>query len=273
MLSLGLSICSPAVWANGAFVPSNEETATLIAAMTGSYSKALKQAWDDAIGALKTSGAWTDFDILYPIGAIPGTSSENAADSRLNWKNPAAYTLLAVNSPTHGNGYWQGDGSSARLRTQYTPSSNAVEYLQDDMSLWFWSLTDSAVTAGDCGNSNVFPLARLITRNASDQAQLYTNDESALFRVSMTDSLGLYAIQRRAVDDKRLWKNGSQFDVTYTTHASTGLPTQEFWVCGANSNGFSSKRCAMFAAGASQATREASTYTTIQTLFTAAGTI
>jgi hypothetical protein len=271
MLSLGLSITSPAVWANGAFVPSNAETATLIAALTGSYSRTLKQAWDDAIGALKASGAWEDFDILYAKGAIPGTSAANIVDGYLNWKNPATYTATPVNSPTNGNGYWQGDGASSRVRTQFTPSTNGVKFTQDSASVWFWCLNDVGLTAYDVGNISTAPHTAIISRSGADSTFARVNTGTSA-SVANANSTGLFVAQRRGAADQRIWRNGTQISGV-SSAASTGLPTQEQWMCGANNNSFSTRREAFAAWGASQSGREAGIYTIIETLLTAAGTI
>jgi hypothetical protein len=272
MLSLGLAITSPAVWRNGAFVPSNAETAALLAAITGVYQNSLKQAWDDAIGALKTSGAWDDFDILYPIGAIPGTSAANATDSRLNWKNPSAFGLVAVNSMTHGSGYWQGDGSSARLRTQWTPATHGVAFQQNDASMWCWSLTDSIQNAYDIGNATITPITLMNIRDASSNIGTFVNRVTNKLSTAVAASTGMIGVQCRGATDNRNWRNGSQVGST-GTEATTGIPTQEAWVCGANGNQFGARRLSLAAWGASQEGREASIYSTLQTLFTAAGTI
>jgi hypothetical protein len=270
MLSLGLSICSPAVWSSGAFVPSNAETATLLAALTGSYTRTLKQAWDDAIGALKASGAWEDFDVLYPIGAIPGVAAGNAADSKLNWKDPSNFALVEVNSPTHGSGYWQGDGASSRLRTQWTPSTHGVKYIQDDASVWLWSETDSQSASSDTGNASAAPASQIYCRYTDGKMYARVNGVPNSSG-AVAASTGLFVAQRRAANDVRGFRNGTQ--VFADTEASTGLPTQEQWICGANSNSFSARRLLLAAWAASQTGREAGSSTIFQTLFTAAGTI
>jgi hypothetical protein len=270
MLNLGHSIWFPAVF-HSSFVASNAETNTFIAALTGTYPKSLKQAWDDAIGALKTSGAWADFDILYIKGAIPGTSAANIADGYLNWKNPATFTLIPVNSPTNGNGYWQGDGASSRFRTQYTPSADGVTYVQGSASIWFYSLTDIQSNSHTIGNGSVNPKARIAPRTTTNLVAGHINDETQLTAANAA-STGLFGVQRRGSTDLRLWRNGSQVGSTSAT-ASTGVPTQEQWVCGANSTAFATNQIALAAWGASQSGREAGINTVFQNLLTAAGTI
>jgi hypothetical protein len=269
MLSLGISICSPAVWANGAFVPSSASTAALLAALTGVYSRSLKQAWDDAIGASETDGSWADFDILYPKGAIPGTSAANISDGYINWKNPAAFTLTPINSPTNGNGYWQGDGSSSRLRTGYNPTTDGVKFTQDDASIWVWSNTDGTSVAASIGNV-VSPQAIIYPMNTDNKAYGRVNSASA-FTGNVTDGIGLYCVQRRAAGDVRMFKNGSQ--IANSTTASTGLANQEQWICGANSSLFGTRKIMFGAWGAKQEGRESAIYSRWQTVFTAAGTI
>lgn len=245
----------------------------LFDAFTGHYSNAVYNAINAAIVDLKTSGAWDDFDVLYPKGAIPGTSAANIADGYLNWKSPGTFTLIAVNSPINGNGYWQGDGASARLRTQYTPSVSAVKYLQNDASVGAWAKL--ATTAGivDLGNFNVAPQFYLYIRNATTTSATVVNGGTVIPRGS-TNGLGLTIAQRRASNDLRLWNNGSQLGTTETTVASTGRPTAEQWILGGNSTQFSSvKQIQLAWWGASQTGREATLYSIFQTLFTAAGTI
>ena len=210
--------------------------------------------------------------MLYPKGAIPGTDAANIADGYLNWKAPgSAFTLIPVNSPTNGNGYWQGDGSSSRLRTQYTPSVNGVKLIQDSASALVWSLTEGNSNSVDVGNSSVTPNIWMVLRSAGNTTQFKINDNT-VSSVGSSSAVGMFMAQRRGASDKRAFVNGSQVGGV-SAIASTGLPTSEQWVLGGNSVSFSARKFCFAAWGASQAGREAAIYATWQACFTAAGTI
>ncbi len=271
MLGLELSPTAAAIFRRSS--PYNPSTDALFAALTGSYSDALKLAINTAIIALKDLGAWADFDVLYVKGAFPGTSAANIADGYLNWKAPGSFKLIPVNSPTNGDGYWQGDGASARLRTQYTPSVNGVKYTQNSSSIMLWAKEAAVAATADAGAVNGLNPAYLDARATATQVIGVMNGAGAIV-VASTDGLGLTMIQRRATNDVRVYKGGAQLGATLTTSASTGVPTNEQWVLGGNSTQFSSgKKIQLAAWGASQVGREASIPPIFQTLFTAAGTI
>lgn len=269
MLSLGLSITSPAIWRKAS--PYDPATDALFAALTGSYSDALKLAINDAIISLKTLGAWDDFDVLYPIGAIPGTDAANADDSRLNWKSPGNFTAIPVNAPTHGNGYWQGDGSSSRLRTQYTPSVNGVKYTRDEASMAVWSQTNLVANVADIGGVGT-STAFIVTKFHATSGMLARLNDITNTIFATADSLGMYQSQRTSSNAVKIYKNGSLLGTNSST-TSNGIAPLEQWICGANNSQFSSRKVSLAWWGASQTGRESSLYTIFQTLFTAAGTI
>lgn len=240
------------------------EAVTLFAAMTPAPDDTRKGHINTLIAGLKADTIWTKLDALWVMAA------HDAQASLLNWKNPGTFDLIGVNSPTFAvdQGY-TGDGSSSRLRTQFTPSTNGVNYTQDSASLWVWSRTNATSSVTDMGEQVTAPDTRIITRNGSNQLGIRVNDGTSTSLAGVTDSTGFFGNQRSGASAIAGFRNGSS--VGTGSVASTGLPAQELWLCGANSNGFSAKQQAAGAIGASLAGLESAFYTRMLTYMQAVG--
>lgn len=232
--------------------PYSAEAKEIFAAMTTQPTSARKSLIDAAVKSLKSAGVWSQLDCLYMLAAADSQSA------RLNWINPGTYTALAVNSPTFAadKGY-TGDGSTSRLRTQYTPSVNGVNLTQNNASAWVWVLTNVVASTDDIG-SHTAPRLLVESNNASSLLVGDVNSSAAM-SASISTAIGLSGIQRRASSDRRLWKNGTQQGTTDTT-ASTAVANQEQWICGGNSTSFSTRQIACAAWGASLSGLESSLY-------------
>ncbi|NUJ81175.1 hypothetical protein HUN39_14255 [Methylocystis sp. FS] len=268
MLSLGLSITSPAVLSTG--VSHDPAANALFAALTGSYSDELKTAFEAAIVAMKDNNIWDKIDVLYPFAAIPGVDAANASDSLLNWKSPGTFTALQVNSPSHGNGYWAGDGVSSRLRTQWTPSTNAVNYTTNLASAACWIKNDVTLNAPDIGNV-ILPRLNITGRYGAGGALTQINNGTNVITAT-ANSIGLLMAQRISASEVVNFKNGVELGRNAAT-AATGVPTQEQWILGGNASQFSPRQIMLAWWGDALIGKEATLYSIFQTLFTAAGTI
>jgi len=227
------------------------QTRALVGAMSSEPRRARTFLSDDLIAELIDEDIWDDLDLLYIMAA----HDEQAA--RINWKNPGTFTLTAVNSPNFlADRGFKGDGSTARLTTDYIPSTHAVNYAQDDASIWFWSLENiGAHPTGEIGRTTSAPSALLTPRSGADAASYRINDATSR-TVASTDSTGLWGAQRTGATARRLWRNDAEFDAG-DSEASTGLPTAQFWVCGTNGTQFGSRRLPVAAVAASLAGKEA----------------
>lgn len=248
MLSLGLSITSPAVMRGRVYDPASS---AIFAAFSAPASGERKVHIDTFVRALKAAGIWDDLDVLH----VPAAADSQAA--RINWKAPGTFTAAAVNAPIFvaDRGY-SGDGSSARLNTAWTPSTNGVKYTLNDASMALWSRTPGAAAAMDVGY-NALPAAGIFCRSAANQMVSYINSGTTTVAAN-TDGSGFFMSQRRAANDVRLFRNGSQ--IGSSTSASTGLPAQPFWLCGANPNQISTRQESLTAFGASLVGKEAAFY-------------
>jgi hypothetical protein len=241
----------------------NAEAETVVSAMTTQPDNSRKALIDALVGSLKTAGVWSQLDLLYVLAA------HDAQAARLNWKSPAAFAALTVNSPVFqaDRGY-TGDGASSRLRTQFTPSTNGVNFIQDSASVWVWSRTNAQSNAaiGANGGTN---RTDIILRNASDQRFGRVNSNTAAAATSITESSGFFGLTRRDASNILTFRNGSLIDTDAA--ASTAINNAEQWICGANSTGFSTQQVAVAAWGGAMTDLEASFYSAVNTYMQAAG--
>lgn len=225
------------------------------------------EAIDALVTALKVADVWDYLDLLYLLAA----TDEQA--SRINWKSPGDFTLSAVNSPVFEvDRGWTGNGSSSRLNTGWTPSTDAVNYAQDDASDWLWNLTEAAVNVVDIGISS--PIASMLySRTAAGGVTGYINNTTVAGGLSgfgPATAIGMAGIQRRGALDIRTWKNGAQLSIN-TTVASSGVPSGSMWIGGANPSAFSSRQLSFAAWGSSLAGKEAAFHAAILAYMQAVG--
>jgi hypothetical protein len=247
------------------FTTYTSEAQTLFTAMTSAPDAPRKGHTNALIKGLKTDGIWSLLDILYV------TAAHDAQAAGLNWKTPASFSLIAVNSPTFtaDRGY-AGNGTTARLRTQFTPSTNGVNVTQDSGSLWLW-VRSNAQGAHEAGNTGASPFMLLNPRDATDVTRFSVNDGAASFTGGThTDSAKFWGASRAASGTKKLWRNGVQFgsDVSVT---STGLSSIEQWICGANATNFGTRQISAAAWGSALTGLESALYNRLLTYMQAVG--
>ena len=245
---------------------------TLIAAMTTPPSAARQRLISDHIVALKDAGIWALLDIYYVMAA----HDEQA--SRLNWKNPAAFTLEAngVITFTADRG-WQGDGSSGYLDTGWIPSVNGVNYQLNSASFGGYSRTDIAE------DSQIMGVSKTTTTQAASQLLPRRPANVFLSRINQlvlggtggasANSLGLFVARRSASNSHQLYKNG----VLQSTSADTptALPPFSFYISAQNVDGaavsFSTRQLASAFTGAAMSeSQQLALYNAQQTGYLAA---
>jgi hypothetical protein len=227
------------------------DAAAIFAAFSIAPTLARRAVINAYVVGLKADGIWPLLDILYLMAAADSQAGT------INWKSPGAFGLIGVNSPsfTADRGY-TGNGTSSRLRTQYTPSINGVNYVQDNASAWLYLLTNPSSGSPDLGSTTA-PRAVITGNNAGNGSADINNAAGQSISFANT-APGLIGIQRRGSTDRRVFLNGAQ--VATSAVASTGPASQEQWVCGANATAFSTRQQAVAAWGASLSGREAAFY-------------
>lgn len=199
---------------------------------------------------LKSAGIWAKLDIFY-VFATDGSSNF----SLLNWKAPSSFqATLSGTAPTFtSNSGWAGNGFSSFMDLNWTPSTNGVQYTQNDAAILVGvatnvsSNTDVEFGATQGGFTN---RTTLNTRTTSNTAFIAINGNNTT-EISNASSVGNYILQRTSSTAVKLFKDGSQLGSTASL-SSTGRPTAEMHLLEeTNVGNQSARRITHFGAGAS----------------------
>lgn len=242
----------------------NAEAEAISDAFSTPVSGVHKAQIDTFVGALKTAGIWSAADRMWWCGG------HSQADSLLDWKAPtdSGRALIAVNSPTFvADRGWTSNGTTSRLRTQFTPSINGVNFVQDSASMWVLNLTDVNETSVDIG---VAGGTYIISRLNGVQMAITVNDVTLSAVNHSTTSIGLFGAQRVSSATKKAWRNGVQVGADLAV-ASTATSAFEHWLCGGNGTSFSTKQIAFGMFADSLAGKEAALWSAVQTYAQARG--
>lgn len=247
-----------------AFAP---EALTLFAAMSSQPTSARASLINSTILNLQALGVWDSLDILYVLAAATSQAA------LLNWKSPSTFTAIEVASPTFAadQGY-TGNGSSSYLRTQFTPSTNGVQYLQDSASIWCWSRTQATNTNRCIGSLAGGGLGAFKLRTGGGNFQGGINDgTNADIAVSPT-SIGMFGLSRVSSATRRAWLNGTQLG-SDSSVASTARPSSEAYILASNSDEFTSYQMSLAAWGGSLEGKENDFYRVMNTYMQAVGAL
>lgn len=254
--------------ADGGF---SAEATTLFAAMTSQPNATRKALIDTTIRALKAAGIWDEMDAMFVLAA------HDSQAALLDWKNPGTRSAVAVNSPTFvaDRGYTS-DGSTSRLRTNYTPSTNGVKYLQNDASMWIWTRTTSTDSGGRRGAGNTWaaPYSGLSSRHTANTIvgtlNSATSGTGGTPAGGTNTTAGLVGASRASSTTVKLWKDGVQSGSDAADNSS-GRPTNEQWICGAYQTSYSLNQIAAAIWASSLTGKEAALYTALAAYMTGVG--
>lgn len=253
----------------------NAEAATLVAAMSSAPDDTRKGVIDTCIGAIKTAGVWTKLDCLWILAA------HDSQAALLDWKNLSDAT--AVNSPTFTTDRgFTGDGSTSYINTNFTPSTDGVNYTQNSacMGAYLNAGTDTAVSGpnsiGFSSNSNTRQSRIEPWRSATGGAtvRVRMNDAAATTVGTIATRFGLTASNRSASNAVQVYRNGSSIGTSAVTSAALG--TIDAYILGFNDagllNGQNDNRCAAaFVGGSLTSTEHADLFTAIEAYLDAVG--
>lgn len=123
---------------------------TLINAMVPTPQLGRQLLINRTIVALKAGGVWPLLDALYL------TAAANVQNARLNWVNPATFTLTASGSVAFQTDRgFTGNGVNSYNDTQFTPTTApSPKFVQNSAHISYWSNTPEVATAVDMGNGN-----------------------------------------------------------------------------------------------------------------------
>ena len=231
----------------GAGVIPSAQAASFLARTSG-LSSAYQTAYVKLINGLVTAGIWNLLDILY----VPATF--NSTTATLNLVN-ANYPLVAHGTiPFTANTGFRGDGSTGYLDTQYVPSTNGVNFVQNSASVGMYIGNNLFSAAGAAFGTNAGSVATDLlpaagTGGSYQYAELNAN--TAIFGFIAPTS-GLWINSRTGSAGTTLYHNGNQ--VNAITQASSGVSSKSITLGAENNNGtiqsFSTYVISAFFAGA-----------------------
>jgi hypothetical protein len=234
----------------------------------------LKELIDNFVAGTKTDSVWTKIDRFW----FPAVH-EQGASARLDWKSPATVgrRLTEVNTPswTAYQGY-TGDGSTSYLNTNFTPSTDGVNYTQNSACAGVWVRTVGPTSASRAyaGLNDGFTQQTAIIRRAdgSSWQAVGPNDTTSINATTLSQSAtGLLVANRSGASARQVYRNGSS--EASDTQASVGLPAFDLYLLARNSSGtaglFSDGQIsAAFVAASLNATEQANLHTRLNTLIT-----
>jgi hypothetical protein len=142
------SIGAASATSNSLYIFTTEYKAVLDRGTALSYTlptTTTQQKQNKLLKSMKADGVWAKLDVFYVFAQDGGS-----AFGTLNWKNPNANQSTLVNSPTFvSNGGFTGNGTSSYIDTNFNPSTQGVQYTQNNASRYFFTHAISGVSAFD----------------------------------------------------------------------------------------------------------------------------
>lgn len=177
---------------------------------------------------LKNAGIWNKLD-SFRVYATNGSSSYALID----WKRLVLCT--AVNSPTFTtNVGYKGDGTSSYIDSNFTPSTNGVNYTLNSASIFAY--VSSVRTSGQIqayqglffGTSWI-----LLSASTASLGESYVNSMSGVNNGS--SGIGFQIVNRTNSTTQNVYYQGN-LQGTNSSSASISLPTGSIWDFAANNN-------------------------------------
>jgi hypothetical protein len=231
----------------GAF---GDEYQAVYNAMTNKPSAAVATAQNTMVATLVAAGIWSKLDVFY----LFAQESNAASEALINFVNPGTFDATLVNSVAFVSleGFTS-NGTSSYINTNWDADADGSNFLQDDASLGLYIRTNLGEGVVDLRAYDGADYISLSVRDGSDVAYFSTNQAGNDSVGSMTDSRGMWVMNRVDSTDNDLYRNGSSVDDNST--ASTGKPGVDLYIGAANQNGtptlWSNKQYSVFFSGGS----------------------
>lgn len=181
---------------------------------------------------LKGANIWTKFNALYPI---IGTT---ATQQKFNLKNPAdtnaAYRLTFAGGWTHSSNGALPNGTNAYADTSFI--TNLLTANSNHLGLYV--RTNQVANAVPIGSYTNTPTNKLFQLNISTGTgtYYYSGDTTTEVTTSIADSKGFFVGTRTAINNRKIFRNGSSI-ASQTTSVSTDYNNISNFIGARNFNG------------------------------------
>lgn len=258
------------------FEARDADTVAWLAQLTTSFgtnpSAGFITALDTLIRGLKADGNWDPLDRFWIF------AQEVQGYARVSIKNPSSTQITEVNTPTFTvNQGYTGNGTNRYLNTNFNYLTDSVNTLRNSITHGIYVTTNIAESKFDCGHASSGRDNVISSRHGDGKTYQSANSSSGAANVAVSNSLGLYMVERASSTGMTAYKNGSS--VATLNNADNAFPNTVDVVFGYNSNpnsntvvitALSSKRIAMRVIG-SGAINAATFYSRFQTFATTIG--
>lgn len=263
-LGIDLSLSGTRSAGGGGAPPSYSAEATaLFAAMNTQPDATRKGLIDTLISALVASGVWAKLTALYVM------QGADAADARLNWKNPGTNTLsyggtMAAGDFTTDRGFL-GDGVDKHLNTGINDNTLSL----NSVCVGAWVNQDGGGTASSVSTTSGTTTFRVIPRDGSARVSVRTHSGNLLYS-TVPNRLGYTVGNRADAVNASAYKNGSL--LTTGASASTTLTSANITILRDSTNYANDRIIVVLLATSLDATEQgAGSYTPLNTFLTAIG--
>lgn len=202
---------------------------------------------------LKSAGIWSKLD-TFAVFATDG----NSDFALIDWKRLSQYT--AVNSPTFTtNEGFTGNGTSSYIDTNFTPSTNGVNYTLNNACRFVWvsgTSTDTSIDGNSFQNNNFMRKVNAITLRFNSTTSMNASVDNT------PDGYKLY--NRTSSTNTELFVGLTQYSRTQT---SSSLPSQSQFIL-RNSTGYSTYLASLYGMGASLVSENTDFYNAVNTYIT-----
>ena len=166
------------------------------------------------VSYLKTNGLWTKFKAIYPfVGGVANSHKYNLIDAR---DDNSAYRLTFSGGGTHTSDGYVMNGIDSYANTFFNPS--LISGYNDNHSFGLYLKTQTPIGGGwhlGYGNTTTGdPLYGLAVRRNGTNDLLYDSgnfSQNGRIQTTITDAKGFWCGNSRANNDRRIFKNGTEF--------------------------------------------------------------
>lgn len=209
----------------------------------------------------------SDLDLLY-VFATDGDRDY----AKINWKSPGDFDATEPVAPTFtANEGFQGNGSSQYLTTGWDPTTDGVNFTQNEGG-WLIHVNNNTSSNRRCfgaSDASFDGQTALVPKNLINGNCQYSINSLLDTGISLSTTIGFYHCVRTESNVLDLYINGSLVD--QSTAQTNGFTSVDIEICSFNINGlreFSPYQISIFGIGASLTGKESALYTAWNNYFT-----
>jgi len=220
---------------------------TVYDSFTTKPSAAEATIWNTFVASIVGTGEWAMLDIL----DIFSTHINSDSEALKNWKTPGTFDPTLVNNPAFAiNEGFTGNGSNAYIDTNWTPSTDGVNYVRDSASQIIYIRTDVNTSRGHGTFNNADGKDCVLYPRTANVVYVRINNGLSDSGAN-TDGSGMYINTRTAAAVNKLYRNKSA--IINGTTISAGIPTHNPYCFAYNDDGvatgFRADQVSMYAFG------------------------